>query len=595
MLKNISIRYRIAYGYALVLGIAISGTLLGLSAGNRYQRHAYQVYETTTTEYQLLTQLQVKILYNRPAKQLSPYLADRDRFTLESQALLSRITDIEETLARLLGLEEDTASTTSYDQHEEIIELLHRYEETLSAFEQRTDQFIQSVTPLLGAPSEAEAAQLTLLEFVRSSEFAEFIQFPDQLVSFAADLEVEIQAAGIALQQAKVIRTQIILGSLLASTAIAVIIALWTSDAIARPLTTLTKTAQHITEKRDFDVQVPIVGNNEVGLLANSFNQLIHQVNVLLAEITQKNTNLTDALNQVHSENMSSLWQLVAGVAHEINNPVSFIHGNISHIRKHLDDVVRVITKLQTHCPEAISELEAKYGSLDLDFIREDIGKILASMEVGTHRIQTIVLSLRNFSRLDEAEYKRVDIHEGIESSLLILQHRLKATPNRPSIEVHHNYDKNLPLVECYPGQLNQVMLNVLINAVDALDKQSQKTAGDEDSIPLQITVTTRAVGQDEVEIVITDTGIGMTEAIRSKIFEQFFTTKPKNVGTGIGLSISDQIVTELHHGKIHCTSTPGIGTEFVIRIPMFQPDEYPNAACNCRATSEERAPLDRS
>ncbi|MBF2037356.1 MAG: HAMP domain-containing histidine kinase [Leptolyngbyaceae cyanobacterium T60_A2020_046] len=336
--------------------------------------------------------------------------------------------------------------------------------------------------------------------------------------------------------------------------------------------------ARRVTDEKNFDLQALVYGEDEVGILAQSLNQLIHQVNHLFTQLGQKNRELETALQQlnqqqmqlVQTEKMSSLGQLVAGVAHEINNPVNFIHGNLKHVKDYVDEVIDVIEVVRQRHPDAIAEIEADSEDLDLDFLQADLGKMLDSMQVGTERIRQIVLSLRSFSRLDEAAYKPADIHDGIESSLMILQHRLKAKPNRPTITITRDYG-DLPQVDCFPGQLNQVVMNILANAIDAIDERYANSGDARSQVPLEITLRTRCVENGQVEIAIADTGIGMDAETRDRIFEPFYTTKPVGVGTGLGMSISHQIVTEIHGGQLECKSEPGEGTEFIIRIPIHQ------------------------
>lgn len=267
----------------------------------------------------------------------------------------------------------------------------------------------------------------------------------------------------------------------------------------------------------------------------------------------------------IQSEKMSSLGHLVAGIAHEINNPVNFISGNLTHASDYFQDLQHLIELYQEHYPEPVPELQAYAEEIDLEFLLEDLSRLLSSMHIGTERIRQIVLSLRNFSRLDEAEVKPVNIHDGIDSTLLILHGRLKAKGNWTGIEVRKNYG-NLPLIECYASQLNQVFMNLLSNAIDAVYDRPE---------PRQITITTEvdragADGKTKVaKISIQDNGAGMPEDIRQQIFDPFFTTKPVGQGTGLGLSISYQIVVEKHHGWISCTSQPGEGTTFTIEIPV--------------------------
>ncbi|MEG3840292.1 ATP-binding protein [Microcoleus sp. herbarium14] len=305
----------------------------------------------------------------------------------------------------------------------------------------------------------------------------------------------------------------------------------------------------------------------------------------LTAQTKQLETTLKELqkaqMQVIQSEKMSSLGQLVAGVAHEINNPVNFIHGNLTHLEEYTQNLLRTIELYQQRHPSDDPEVQAMAEEIDLEFITEDIQKIVSSMKVGTDRIRGIVVSLRNFSRMDEAEFKDVDIHEGIESTLLILQHRLKDKSDRPAVVIIKEYGA-LPKVECFPGQLNQVFMNILVNAIDAMDDMNAKRSYQEiKETPNQILIRTCAIGDRWVEIAIADNGIGMPDKVKQRIFDPFFTTKAIGKGTGMGMSIGYQIITEKHRGKLTCFSTPGSGTEFLIQIPMRQPtiSEVPNAA----------------
>ncbi|MDX2243922.1 MAG: ATP-binding protein [Leptolyngbyaceae cyanobacterium bins.302] len=296
------------------------------------------------------------------------------------------------------------------------------------------------------------------------------------------------------------------------------------------------------------------------------------QLQQVAAELTQALQTLQKTQSQlVQTEKMSSLGQLVAGIAHEINNPVSFIYGNLSFVASYTQSLMAIVSAYQESNPQPNPRVQAVLESTDLAFLKQDFPKVLASMKMGVDRIQQIVRSLRNFSRHDEAEKKQVDLHEGIDNTLLILQHRLKAVGNQPEIQVIKQYD-DLPLVECYAGQLNQVFMNLLSNAIDALESGVGGRAWEMENQsppPPKIHIHTSLIDPDRVLICIADNGVGMDETVQARLFDPFFTTKPVGKGTGLGLAISYQIVVEKHHGSIQCYSKPGQGTEFAIEIPV--------------------------
>ncbi|GAB4386289.1 MAG: hypothetical protein Kow00121_52580 [Elainellaceae cyanobacterium] len=290
----------------------------------------------------------------------------------------------------------------------------------------------------------------------------------------------------------------------------------------------------------------------------------------------------------IQSEKMSSLGQLVAGIAHEINNPVNFIYGNLSHASQYANSLMELLALYRQEPAVSQTELRDRESSLDLEFLVEDFPKILSSMQLGADRIRQIVLSLRNFSRLDEAEMKRVDIHEGLESTLLILQHRLKPKSTSAGIQIIKEYAE-LPLVECYASQLNQVFMNILSNAIDALEEAELAPQDTTQKAEQWQTITIRTGlipdpegGIPRVIVRITDNGLGIPSTLQDKLFDPFFTTKPVGKGTGLGLSISYQIVVERHGGSLECYSQAGEGTEFWVEIPVRQAQSQPDAAIAC-------------
>ncbi|MBR8840994.1 MAG: PAS domain-containing sensor histidine kinase [Stigonema ocellatum SAG 48.90 = DSM 106950] len=295
------------------------------------------------------------------------------------------------------------------------------------------------------------------------------------------------------------------------------------------------------------------------------------------AKLSKQAKELEEALKElqhtqfqlIQSEKMSSLGQLVAGVAHEINNPVNFIHGNLDYIEQYTKELFQLLELYQKYYVNTAPEIQYLLEKFDVHFMKEDLPKTLQSMKVGTERIHEIVLSLRTFSRIDEAEFKEVNIHEGIDSTLMIIQNRLKEKSEHPDIQVIKKYG-DLPSFKCYAGQLNQVFMNILTNAIDAIEEQNRKrTLAEIKANPSQITIRTGVVDKNWVEIAIADNGMGMSEPVQKQIFNPFFTTKPVGKGTGMGMSISYQIVTERHGGTLECLSTLDRGTEFVIKIPL--------------------------
>ncbi|BBD59009.1 PAS/PAC sensor signal transduction histidine kinase [Nostoc sp. HK-01] len=274
----------------------------------------------------------------------------------------------------------------------------------------------------------------------------------------------------------------------------------------------------------------------------------------------------------IQSEKMSSLGQLVAGVAHEINNPVNFIYGNLTYANQYIQQLLNLLHLYRINYPNPALEIQTTIQEMEFDFLVEDLLKLLSSMEVGAERIQQIVVSLRTFSRLDEAELKAVDIHQGIDSTLNILEHRLKTTANHVQIQVLKYYD-NLPLVECYARQLNQVFMNILSNAIDALEESLIQ--GNLSHTQPEIRICTQQLNAQQILIRIIDNGLGIPEQVRQKLFDPFFTTKAVGKGSGLGLSVSYQIITEQHGGSLECISSVYQGAEFIIKIPVAQSHKY--------------------
>ncbi|MEG4624871.1 PAS domain-containing protein [Microcoleus sp. w1-18aA5] len=322
-------------------------------------------------------------------------------------------------------------------------------------------------------------------------------------------------------------------------------------DASANPLR-MTGTHIDISDRKQAEADLQFSEQRE--------REKAKQLEKTLADLQKAQSQL------IQAEKMSSIGQMVAGVAHEINNPISFIYGNIIPAAQYARDLVKLINLYQQHYPEPVAEIEEELAEVEVDFIAEDFPRMLASMQEGANRIKQIVLSLRNFSRLDETARKVIDIHEGIESTLVILQHRFQPQVKRGEIQVIKNYGE-LPKVECYPAQLNQVFMNLLMNAIDAMEESSANCTCKVN----QIRIVTEVSSENQVCVRISDTGPGIRPEIQSRMFDPFFTTKPIGTGTGLGLSISYQIVKDTHGGKLECHSEVGRGTEFALQLPISQ------------------------
>ncbi|MEG4212129.1 ATP-binding protein [Microcoleus sp. S13_B4] len=605
-LSSLRVGQKIGLGYTLALSIAVCGTIAGFGVGDRYQQETEKGEQHARNEVELLHRLQSRVLQARThQQQLIPLVRYPKKFQHEYAHLLKHETEIQEIWAELKAFVAKSRTLQAGVRQATITDLFQTYEGIPQLYSQELERRVERIRSLnLASPTDVEQAQALMLEFTNSDVALEFDGISDDLVGLIDQAYHKLDVATRSDQQASEFAEKVVVASIGLSVAIAILLAVLTSRAIAQPIQSLTSVARRTTEESNFELQATVEQDDEIGTLANAFNQLIRavqqllqqqktaneqlenysqtlesQVEVRTQELSDKNTQLQQLLEQlqrtqvqmVQSEKMSALGQMVAGVAHEINNPVNFIHGNLNHVQEYAHNLLGLVQLYQNHYPDPAPEIQAEAEDIDMEFIQTDLPKILDSMKLGTDRIRQIVLSLRNFSRMDEADFKAVDIHEGIDSTLLILQHRLKDKAERPAIQVIRDYG-NLPLIECYPGQINQVFMNILANAIDALEEANVKRTYQEiKENPNLITIRTAMIDSKWVKIAISDNGMGMPESVQKRLFDPFFTTKSVGKGTGMGLPISYQIVTEKHGGKLDCFSIPGKGTEFVIQIPFQQ------------------------
>lgn len=557
--KNVgclSISTKIRCGYALALGVAVLGTTLGIGLGSYYEEAFREEAEEWHKVEMLLKNLQIKVLQVRShQQQFVPLLENPTKFHFEHSHFNGYFTKIKLLL-------KEAKNTAKFKEIIGVDSFLSTYEQVVEEYFKHIEETgINRINPANLQPREIEQLKQTLLNLTVSEISFRFDDYSDRLEEIAAKALQEEAKAEENLDKAEVLKTSITMSSILLSAILATFLAIYTSRAIASPLKATTKVAQKVTKEDNFDLQAPVTTSDEVGVLTVSLNQLISRVKHLLEEqkaaaIRQKELQQAQLLQ---SEKMSSLGRMVAGIAHEINNPVNFIYGNLVHASEYVTDLLDILAVYEQELTQPSLTLQEQAEEIDLEFLQEDLPKTLQSMTVGAERIRQIVLSLKDFSRLDEAEAQSVDLHACINSTLLILHNRTKK-----GIKVVLNYG-DIPKVNGYTGFLYQVFMNLISNAIDALEE----TIATENSQVKELSITTERRDNNWVIVRIADNGCGVSPENMEKIFDTFFTTKPRGIGTGLGLAITRQIVEEKHGGKITCTSEIGKGTEFAIALPI--------------------------
>ncbi|WP_231510442.1 sensor histidine kinase [Fischerella sp. PCC 9605] len=577
--SSLSIAKKIGYGYSLSIGIAVLGTSSGLAIADYYEKQAQKQLELASQQESNLRKLENAVIMTRIHPQrLVSVLEDSIWLEFEKSKFLADISQVKAELSELEDFVKNNPNGLAVE-NKDLHKLLNKYQTNTDKYTELVKSWWQIIDFNKLRSGKIQSNQNDLAVLLKGEQSirinVNFEMLTEELSRILKIAENQQQQANARFRLAQELQLLIIIGSMVLSVVLAAVLALYTSRAIASPLQAVTNVARQITAESDFNLRAKVASNDEVGTLATSLNQLLQWVGdythelelarqTLEERVEERTLELKETLQDlketqtqlIQTEKMSSLGQMVAGIAHEINNPVNFIYGNIECANNYIQDLLSLLNLYQQHYPDPQSAIEEKIEEIDLDYLCEDVSKVLSSMKIGAQRIREIVLSLRNFSRLDEADIKKVDIHEGIENTLLILNHRLKQ-----GVEVIKTYG-NLPLIECYPAQLNQVFMNIISNAIDALlDDKSDKTSK-------EIKIATSRVNDSYIKVSISDNGPGIPPEIKAKLFDPFFTTKPVGKGTGLGLSICYKIV-EKHHGKIEIFSEIGRGTEFVISLPI--------------------------
>ncbi len=598
-LRGLQVRQKIAWGYALSLGVAVVGTAIGILIADYQQKLAVAKVDDVLEELDIISRLQVDVLQTSNHQQKIKRLLLTQPLLLKQEyvELKEHYDNFQQSWAKFKVSGGGTAGQEK-DEHEGEVEAINtflaKYEGVPEAYIQSIDRLLSRLNPDTIKPANISSIQADITELESSPLMAEINTFSKDILVIVKNIYEEYEEAEVAIDASNTLRFRVIGGSMAVSIAIAIVLSVLTSRAIARPIQSLTQLAQQSLQELNFNLQADIAAEDEIGTLTESFNQLIAAVKQLLKdqqeynqtlemkvferteELNKNNIHLADTLEKLHStqvqmvqsEKMSSLGNLVAGVAHEINNPIGFLNGSINNTKDYTEDLIKHLALYQQYYPDAVAPVQENAVDVDLEYLIEDLPKLLNSMQGATDRIKSISNSLRTFSRADTDRKVKANLHEGIDSTLLILKYRIKASEKRPAIDIIRDYG-DLPEIECFPGQLNQVFMNILANAIDVFDEMAQTKSFQElEAHPQQITIRTEIIS-NQVLIKIRDNGTGMTEDVKAKIFDSLFTTKSVGTGTGLGLAIAHQIVVVKHEGLIAVDSTLGEGTEFTIQFPV--------------------------
>jgi signal transduction histidine kinase len=541
--RRLSISNKISCGYAIALGICLVGTGMGVAIGNKNLEQARKMMASFDAEKSYVAKIQQEVFQTR-MQQIQTILLLGERAKLEKLQ-----DDFIRDKKQLKNLFLEFPKTIDPNEAVKLKEIFALNEVNLANYWLQAEEIFRGRELLDLPPDKMPAVQQKLINFANSEVAIQVDNFSEELEEIMEDIDEKQARASNEIARAETLRMQIIAISGLLSAAIATILAIYTSLAIAKPLKVATDIAKIVTQDNNFDLQIPVTTEDEVGVLTATLNQLIYQVKQLLEE--QK----AEATRQIiQNEKMASLGRMVAGVSHEINNAVNCIYGNIDPIDRYTQDLLSLNDCWATAIPQQPQDVKELSEEIEIDFLKEDLPKILESIKIAVDRARQILFSLKDFSRLDVKKTSKVNLHDCIDSTLLILHNRLKK-----DVKIVRNYGDLIP-IEGYAGFLYQVFMNLFTNALDAMEG----VAGVK-----EIVITTEQTDRNWVVVRVKDNGSGITSENLNRIFESFFTTKPRGVGTGLGLAISHQIVVEKHGGKLTVTSEFGEGTEFTIALPV--------------------------
>lgn len=574
--QRFRLREKIAAGYLGVLIISIGGVLLGYIVGDYFEYKSIKTAEALAESLDHLNHVQVELLRTRNYKYRLMSRSEDISKREDLADLIRHQTELEETWLTLQAYVEKPP--VIYGVENPVSSLIESFAEknrtTFAAYINGLDQLVFGLESQRVQTKNSDVVIAGLVSSKASVSPADVDRLSEELRALIQQTRTQSNDANESIESTDILRFQISSGFVLLSLGIALFLIAKLSQAITSPLLSLNRVAQTVTSSQNFELEAPVLTSDEIGDLAASMNQLIASVHDLLQRLESKSQALNEQkisleiaisalkdtqLQLIQQEKMSALGKLVAGVAHEINNPVSFIYGNIEHTHQYVENLLTLLSAYQTCYPNPRPEVKDCIEEIDLEFLSDDLPKMMKSMRIGAERITEIVLSLRTFSRMDEAEYKTVNLHDGIDSTLVILKHRFKANAQRPAIRISKNFG-DLPPIACYAGQINQVFMNILVNAVDALEEAHTPDA--------EIVISTDCQ-EAQVIITISDNGPGIAEAARGKIFDPFFTTKAVGKGTGMGMAISYQIVVDKHQGQLLCDALLERGTKFTVQLPL--------------------------